>query len=260
MANVFGILTTIVLLIAGFVAYKNKGAYETAISSAATQRENLAASKARFKTAQDKLAATIAERTEVDAEVVTLTDEEAAQKKANADMKSDIESKTAKVAANKEKLDEIRESTAPIGDIKELASKMSATNAELEQLSQEISAAEAALANLTAQNTQSEAQVDKMKKRFEAMSSGQSLPTLNTRIRSIYPTWGFVTLATGNSGGVVANSTLDVVRDGSVVGKLLVTAVERNSASASIVPDSIAQDTTLAIGDRVIASQKAAQN
>lgn len=260
MANVFGILTTIVLLIAGFVAYKNKGAYETAISSAESQRQSLAASENRFNTAKDNLASTLAERTEVDAEIVQLTDDEAAQKKSNVDMKSDIESKTTEVASNKEKLDDIRESTANVGDIKELASKMSATNAELEELSQEITSAEAKLANLTALSTQSEAQVDKMKKRFEAMSSGQSLPTLNTRIRSIYPTWGFVTLATGNSGGVVANSTLDVVRGGSVVAKLLVTSVERNSASASIVPDSVDKETTVMRGDRVIASQKAVKN
>ncbi len=260
MANVFGILTTIVLLIAGFVAFKNKGAYESAISNAATQRENLVASQARFKAAQDGLAATIAERTEVDAEIVNLTADEGAQKQSNEDMKTDIETKTAEIAENKEKLDEVRENTANVGDLKELASTMSATKAEIEELSQEITSTEAKLANLTEQGTQSEAQVDKMKKRFEAMNSGQSLPTLNTRIRSIYPTWGFVTLATGNTGGVVANSTLDVVRDGSVVAKLLVTAVETNSASASIVPDSLAQETTLMVGDRVIASQKAIQN
>ncbi len=97
-----------------------------------------------------------------------------------------------------------------------------------------------------------------MKKKFETISSGQSLPTLNTRIRSIYPTWGFVTLATGNAGGVVTNSTLDVVRDGSTIAKLLVTSVERNSASASIIPDSIAPDVTLMVGDRVIPAQTAA--
>lgn len=260
MANVFGILTTIVLLIAGFVAYKNKGAYETSIANTAQEKQHLSASQARFKTAQDGLAATIAERTGVDAEVVKLTEDEAARKKKNEDLSSDIEEKTSEVAANKEKLDKIRENTASVGDIKELASKMNIISAELEELGQEISSAEAKLANLTAQGAESDGQVDKMKKRFETMSSGKSLPTLNTRIRSIYPTWGFVTLATGNLGGVVANSTLDVVRDGSVVAKLLVTTVERNSASASIIPDSIAQDTTLMVGDRVIASQTAAQN
>lgn len=260
MANVFGILTTIVLLIAGFVAVKNKAAYETEIQARQDRQADLSVSQERFKEAQDALAATIAERTEVDADIVKLTEDESAQQKANSDLESQIENKNAETASNKEKLDEIREKTAKVGDLKELAAKMRATNAELEELSQSISSTEAKLANLTASGTQAESQVNTMKKKFETISSGQSLPTLNTRIRSMYPTWGFVTLGTGNSGGVVTNSTLDVVRDGAVIAKLMVTAVERNSASASIVPDSVAQDVTLMVGDRVIPEQAAIRN
>jgi myosin heavy subunit len=257
-ANVFGILTFITLLVSGFVAYKNKAAYENEISNTKSEKEKLAASQLRFKTAQDNLAATIATRTEVDAEVVKLTEDETAQKKVNAELKSQIETKTATAASNKEKLDEIREKTSKIGDLKELASKMRTTNAELEELSQSITANEAKLANLTAQNKQSENEAQALRTKLETMSSGKSLPTLSTRIRSIYPTWGFVTLAAGNSSGVVTNSTLDVVRDGTTVAKLLVTAVERNTSTASIIPDSLAPDTTLMVGDRVIPGQKSA--
>jgi hypothetical protein len=64
-----------------------------------------------------------------------------------------------------------------------------------------------------------------------------------------------VTLASGNNAGVMANSTLDVVRDGETIAKLLVTAVETGSASASIVPDSLASNVTLRVGDHVIPGQ-----
>lgn len=256
MANVFGILTAIVLALAGFIAHKNKAAYQDEIANKATEKSNLARSESRFKLAQDNLAATITKRTGVDTEVVGLTDDEKAQKTANVDLESDIETKTQTKATNKTKLDGIREQTAKIGDIQELASRMRATNAKLEELSQGITASEAKLANLTAQNTTTKSQADGMKNKFEIMSRGESLPELNTRIRSIYPTWGFVTLASGNSNGVVANSKLDVVRSGAVVAQLLVTAVERNSASASIIPDSIGQDVTLMVGDRVIPASK----
>jgi hypothetical protein len=87
---------------------------------------------------------------------------------------------------------------------------------------------------------------------------------LKTRITSIYPNWGFVTLADGMTAGVAGGSPLDIVRDNEVIAKLLVTTVERNSASASIVPDSIADGVTLMIGDRVTAGSdvvdKAAAN
>ena len=258
MANVFGILTAIVLAIAAFVAYQNKAAYATEITNFLVEKGKLEESQKRLKIAQDHYADTLAKRTGVDEEVVKLWGVESAQKKTNAELTQQIADKTAKSDSNKGKLDEIREKTAKIGDIQELASKMRSINTELEELAQSITGTEAKLANLTAQNNQSEKQADAMKKKFEIISSGQSLPTLKTQIRSIYPTWGFVTLACGNRGGVVTHSTLDVVRDGSTIAKLLVTAVETNSASASIIPDSVAQDVTLMVGDRVIPSVKAA--
>jgi archaellum component FlaG (FlaF/FlaG flagellin family) len=133
---------------------------------------------------------------------------------------------------------------------------MREASAEREALTQSIADSEAKLANLTSDNTQAENHAAEIRRRLEIMSSGQSLPTLNTRIRSIYPTWGFVTLADGNSSGVVANSTLKVVRDGSTIAKLLVTSVERGSASASIIPDSVVPDTTLMVGDQVLPASK----
>ena len=136
---------------------------------------------------------------------------------------------------------------------------MRATSGELEELAQSITASEAKLSDLTAQDTALKADIEGAKFKVDTFASGQSLPSLKTRIRSIYPNWGFVTLASGNNAGVMANSTLNVVRDGETIAKLLVTAVEAGSSSASIVPDSLAPDVTLQVGDRVIPGQAAAK-
>ncbi len=252
MANVFGILTLFALLSAGFLALKNKEKYQLEIEETAKRKQELKVSQERLETARKNVADTIDERKGVDEEVVTLTEEDNAQRENNEKLKKDIESKTAEVESNKQELDAIRDKTAKIGDLQDLASQMRTTKAELEELQQNITASEAKLANLTAVNEQTETQSGNMKTKFEIISSGRSLPTLNTRIRSIYPTWGFVTLAAGNNGGVVSNSKLDVVRDDTVIAQLLVTSVERSSASASIVPDSLAPDTVLMVGDRVV--------
>lgn len=257
MANIFGILTAIVLALTAFVAMKNKAAYEEKIAETNTQKNNLKKSQERLKTAQDGVTENSNKLAEAEAEIVRLTDETATQKKAVEDLKLQIEAKTAKVASNKEQLDAIRDKTAQVGDLKELAAKMRDLIAEREELIQSISDTEAKLANLTAQNSEAETQVNATRGRLETMSAGQSLPTLNTRIRSIYPTWGFVTLAAGNSSGVVTNSTLNVVRGGETIAQLLVTAVERGSSSASIVPDSLAPDVTLMVGDQVVPAPKA---
>jgi predicted nuclease with TOPRIM domain len=256
MANIFGILTAIVLALTAFVAYKNKAAYERTISETATQKDNLSKSKTRLKTAKENLKATQEKLAETEADIAKLTEDSATQTKANDDLKLQIDAKTAKVASNKQQLDEIREKTAKIGDVKDLAAKMRETRAECDDVTQSVAETEAKLANLTSENTQAESQVNAIRGKLDLMSSGQSLPTLNTRIRSIYPTWGFVTLAAGNNSGVVTNSTLNVVREGNTIAQLLVTSVERGSASASIIPDSVSQDVTLMVGDRVVAAPK----
>ena len=258
MANVFGILTAIVLALSAFIALKNKSHYETSISDTAAQKATLVKSQARLEVAQKTLADLPVERAAVDAEVETLTASEAAQTRTNASLKEAAEAKTAKVAANKEKLDEFRQKTEKAGDLQQLVSKLKATSAELEELGQSITSAEAKLANVTAQNYATGAQVDGAKTKFDNFSGGQSIASLQTRIRSIYPNWGFVTLASGNNAGVVANSTLNVVRNGETIAKLLVTAVETSTSSASIVPDSMANDVTLMVGDRVEPAQKPA--
>lgn len=256
MANLFGILTAIVLALAALVAFKNKEAFQAGVLETANQKELLAKSEKRLAAAKEVLAALPVERAGVDAEAEGLTTAEAAQAKANADLKAEVETTTTKIASNKEQLDGIRVKTEKTGNINELASKLRATNSELEELTQSISASEAKLANLTAQNSAVEGQIKEGKTKFEDFNSGRSLSSLRTRIRSIYPNWGFVTLASGNNAGVVSNSTLDVVRSGETIAKLLVTAVESSTSSASIVPDSLKADVTLMVGDQVVPGQK----
>ncbi|RYD49669.1 MAG: hypothetical protein EOP85_01195 [Verrucomicrobiaceae bacterium] len=259
MANVFGILTAVVLALSAFIALKNKSAYETKLTDKQTESEKLTKSEARQKANEEVLAALPGELSGVESEVETLTSEEAAQGKINEELKAKTEDKTKQVAANKEKLDAIREKTKGTGDINEIASKIRAMTGELEELTQSITGAEAKLANLTSQNSSSSALVSSAKTKIENFTNGQSQPELQTRIRSIYPNWGFVTLASGNNAGVATNSTLDVVRGGETVAKLLVTAVESNTSSASIIPDSLSSDTTLMVGDRVVPGQKVAK-
>jgi len=258
MANVFGILTLIALLSAAYVAMQNKDAYASEISERKDQQRALGISQDRLKTAQDTLASTEENRKDVEEETVGLRATETEQEAANKAISEEIASKRAKVESNETKLAELRERTAGAGNLDELSANMSAARAELEELELLSTAATANLANLTSENNRTEQIIANFRNESELISRGESLPKLDTRISAIYPTWGFVTLAGGNNSGVVNNSTLNVVRGGDVVAKLLVTAVESNTASASIVPDSLGEDVTLMVGDRVVPGSRAA--
>ncbi|OYV04147.1 MAG: hypothetical protein CFE26_18460 [Verrucomicrobiales bacterium VVV1] len=255
MANVFGILTAIVLAFAAFVANKNMTKHQTEISNRQTEQTRLDQSKRRLAITQEDLAVTTKSREETQATVVKLTKEKVAQDVINTGLKEEITKKTAEVAAKKEQLDSIKEKLKDVGNIEDLASKLKTRRAELEELTSTIAASEASLANLTAES----ARLDQVNANYREMSSWpaakKSNPALKTRISSIYPDWGFVTLAAGNAAGVIASSSLDIVRDGETIAKLVVTAVEASTASASIVPDSLKADTVLMVGDSVVPSK-----
>lgn len=91
-------------------------------------------------------------------------------------------------------------------------------------------------------------------------SDGRSIEGLKTQIfkseiLAVYKEWGIVTLSDGDKNGVVCNSTLDVMRDGEVIAKLVVGIVERENALANIVPGSLAPDTYPMIGDTVVLAE-----
>ncbi len=256
MANILGIFTAIILLVSAFVAWKNKTRLEEEIGNRATELSSLEKSQARLKAGQVELNQLPEDRAVIDAEFAAKSEEETKAKEANAAIQEDIDSKASKISNTKAKLEGIREKSSKIGDIAGIAEKMKTTRMELEELDAKITGSEATLANLTARNTSVQTEAKRRKEDLEAFNKGDSLPSLKTRIRNIYPAWGFVTLADGNNAGVVANSVLNVVRDGETVARLLVTAVESRSASASIIPDSIGEDVTLMVGDRVVPGSK----
>jgi hypothetical protein len=252
MSKIFGILTAIVLAIAGFVAFKNKAATEQEITARQEIQEALAKSEARLKKAQDDLAATEKDHAEVKAEIPKAESQKAQQQKTNDELTATKASKTGEVEANKAKLDQIREKTAALGNVRSLADEMSRMINDTKSVEDGLKLADSKLAALTAESNRVDTLVTKQKNLAELVNKGESFPTLRTYISAIYPNWGFVTLGAGNTSGVITNSTLDVVRNDEVIAKLLVTAVERSTASASIVPESVKADTVLAVGDRVV--------
>ena len=116
---------------------------------------------------------------------------------------------------------------------------------------------ESNLANLTDKDNDLKQRISDLRAHILSRSDGRSIDGLQTKIRAVYNSWGFVTLSDGDKTGVVLNSTLDVIREDEVIGKLLVTIVEQDSASANIVPGSMAPDTFLMIGDLVVPAKSA---
>lgn len=255
-SKIFGTLTLIALAVACFIGLKNKTAYQNEIAARQEVEDKLGKSKARLEKAIKDRDETAAADDAMKAEIPKVQAQKDEQEKINNELTAEKTAKTTEAEGNKAKLDAAREKTQALGNIKDLASKMGSMIAEVKSLEDQVRESETKLASLTAENSGVEARVAKQREDAEKRSKGESLPELRTYISAVYPSWGFVTLGAGNTSGVIANSTLDVVRDDEVIAKLLVTAVERNTASASIIPDTVKAEVTLMAGDRVVPGVK----
>jgi len=257
MSKIFGTIAAVLIVASAFIAFKNKEAKadENAIyqKSQATEKTttnelNKLIKKINDDEAESEEKLTIATKLEGELEAVTAKHKEAKEKVAT--LKEQFDSKEAEIAKADDALN-----TLP--NPKVLIPKIKRIRKELDEAISSVATKEAQLANLAERDENGKKRVDVTRKLTELQSSGKSFPTLKTRISSVYRNWGFVTLAAGDRQGVVTGSVLDVVRQGEVVAKLRVTAVESGTASADIVLDSVTAGITLQSGDTVLPEREA---
>jgi peptidoglycan hydrolase CwlO-like protein len=267
MANVFAILTAIVMAVSAFFAFKNwKAYYNDDPLVLGTEQQGIVQKRHEEEARRNKqskifgdlkkeLANTHDDRvaTEKTAEerLATLKDQE----KKNKDLQAKIADYDRKISDNKAKIAEMEDKLKETGDIKDLVSELRRLKTEIARLEEGIDADNARLATLTTNIKGTQAIIDDLKSE-ESNHVNKISYCRNTRIRSVFGNWGFVTLSGGNNDGVVQDSLLDVVRDGETIAKLYVTAVEANSAAASVDPDSIKPGTVLMVGDKVVPAKK----
>ena len=221
MQTTLGILTALVLAVSAFLGYKNMEKYKEQIETRQAEESK------RDNVLRPKLKKTLDER--------DLT-------------------KKQKEEQQKASIDALADQLKELGDVKELASKMRRMSDELVQLQTDIDQTTTKLNNLISEKNRTAAIITAYEEENAWRNANLSNPKLSTRISAIYDTYGFVTLPVGNNGGVVGGSSLDVVRDGEVVAKLLVKTVEASTAAAEIIPDSLRPDTVLMVGDQIRSS------
>ncbi|BDS06270.1 hypothetical protein NT6N_13100 [Oceaniferula spumae] len=259
MSKVFGTIAAVLLAAAAFVAFKNKEAYEQEIATNKTAEKlkdstekELSKEQKRLVDAEAVKKEKLAAAEEVQKELDEVTERyELAKKK--------VESLKEEHANNETEITSANDILKELPDPKELIPKVKRMQAQLTAAQGEISTNEATLANLIQRDKNAKARIAATRKLIDLQSTGKSFPSLRTRISSIYRNWGFVILSAGDKEGVVADSTLDVIRDGETVAKLKVTAVEAGRASADIILDSVGPGVTLQAGDTVVAEREAAE-
>ncbi|MEO1855838.1 MAG: hypothetical protein ABGY95_00535 [Rubritalea sp.] len=257
--NIFGGLTAAVLALSIWMGFKNNDEFKNqqnlneraAIQLKAGQEDltNLTAKRDETVTSKE---ATLAENVQESEKLEKVITEVAAIEADITSQKSIVSSNESKIASNNDILKGL-----PDPDI--LVPQITATKNNIAQLKSDIESDEANLENLKQREESTRTLAANKRNVIEHQTAGKSLPSLSTTVQSVYRNWGFVTLNGGNAHGVVPGSVLDVLRNGEVVAKLKVTAVEQNRAAADIIPDALPVIVALRSGDRVVAEKIAQQ-
>lgn len=255
MQTTLGILTALALAVSAFLGYKNMEQYKEQIQvrqAEESKRDNVLRPKLE-KTRKERDDTKTAKEEQQKAAAAKAEEVVAQQKKLD-DLKKEIATKEDQVREQKASIDALADQLKELGDVTELASKMRRMNEELVQLQSDIDQTTTKLNNLIAEKNRTASIIASYEEENAWRNANLSNPKLDTRISAIYDTYGFVTLPVGNTAGVVGGSSLDVVRDGEVIAKLLVKTVEATTAAAEIVPGSVNADTVLMVGDKIRAS------
>jgi Tfp pilus assembly protein PilN len=181
-----------------------------------------------------------------------LTEDIAALESEISSLKSEIAAKQTKKKQLEIEVAEATEVMNKVGGVRVIVPKIKGLRSDIAALETEIEEGQAKLGNLQQTKADTDASIVSNEERVEFETTGKSQPFLETTIKTVYSTWGFVTLNGGDIQGVVPGSILSVVRGDEVVAKLKVTTVEPNRAAADILRESLADDVVLRGGDKVI--------
>lgn len=246
------ILAVIVLCVAGYVCYKNNEAYKREIINRKSEEANLATNKDVLQTVTNKYNDAVDDDEREQGVIAKVLKQTAAQKETNARLQDDERDKKNELRFFEDNPDMTNGWRDKVRIAENTMDEIRVLDKELKELDSMVSGRETNLANLIERDNNLKQNIADLKAHILSRSDGRSIESLKTKVRAVYNGWGFVTLADGDKNGVVLNSTLDVVREDEVIAKLLVTVVERDSASANIIPGSMAADAALMIGDLVV--------
>ena len=157
---------------------------------------------------------------------------------------------TEKTAAAKD-LSELEQKMKDLGGLDAMVAELKAQEAKRVEYDKQIATAKSDIETALARKTSMDKVITDIKRIDLWQQTGTMAPTFRSRVTAVNPDWGFVTIGAGNSSSLVRQAKLDVLRSGSVVGKLVVTHVSPNSSSAEIVPGSVAPGDSILPGDQV---------
>jgi hypothetical protein len=249
------IFAGIILLAAGGIMYTQvRPIYVAELKQRDAAKENLAL--ARKNQTESKTASTQADAdlTKSKALLAENTGKKEKAQKDKDDKDSEVKVTTERKNTDEKSLTDLEEKLKGLGGLPQLVADLKALEAKNAQLNSDIDNTKGAIASLIAHKEATDKVIAALKLREIYQKTGTVTEGASTRVISVSQELGFYVLGSGNRNNVTKNSKWDVVRDGTVIARLVVTAIEPNRSTAELVPGTLAPGMQVLPGDRVVVS------
>lgn len=225
------------------------------------EKAQLAASKANFKSASDNQTESNKKNADSKDDVKNSgallnknTIEKEAAKTAKAKAVKETEDAQARKDTDEKALVELQKKLEGLGGLDEVVAQLKLLEAKKAQLEADKKNTIDVTAALVAHKKSTDDVITALKIREIYQKTGTVREGASTRIVEVSQELGFYVFGAGNSANITKNSKWDVVRDNTVIARLVVTHIEQNRAVAELVPGTLAQGNQVMPGDRVVVS------
>ncbi|MFZ4115576.1 MAG: hypothetical protein ACOYK6_02490 [Chthoniobacterales bacterium] len=185
-------------------------------------------------------------------------------------------SQTAVQAQNKKEVNDAQEAQAKAShDLTQVQQQLTDTEAELTQAKNDLSVKAARIQeleaavqflsqpketskskNLSNKEKGTHAELKKETVKNDVLSKEVGASFQEGKVVAINTTWNFVVINLGSQEGMVAGTEISIKRSNQLIAKAKVTSVEASTSVADLVMSSLAEGTTVQVGDQVLVSEK----
>ncbi len=159
-----------------------------------------------------------------------------------------------KDAAAKE-LADLEQKLKDLGGLPRLVAELKVLEAKQAQLTLEVANTKGAIESTIAHKDATDKVISGLKQLELWQKTGTVAAGFRTRVSAVNPELGFVVLPVGNDRKVTQKSKFDILRGGSLVGKVIVTTLEQNQSICEIIPGSVAAGDRIMPGDVAIVNE-----
>lgn len=201
------------------------------------------------------LAASVQKREEVTQSVKTLEAAGASLKRESTELDVTLKTQEAELAELDKTLEEVKKILADLGGdvtidnlgdkVQEIDAAKKSKQAKLDETETLISAADKSLAT-------NRAEADRFAKRIIERNTRIGRNSMEAVLTAVDQDWGFVVIGAGSNSGFTPQTSLLVMRDGRLIGRVRPSSIEPTQTIAEIDLKSVAAGARLQPGDRVM--------